>query len=817
MNGVHSGDSPRFDHSSSFIAAGPGGPRLLRCGFVAAMLLLAPLLADFAPRAAAQTLPVIEVAPVAYVTEGENMEFSLRIRGALHPQDLEVSIRLQDDTRGRGRVLDSNSWRGQLITATIPANTRSVIVSVPTIDDNEDEDGAWIEFTPRWVSGSPFRLGASAEPFGARYYGPYTWGLVRDNDAPATCDATSADLVQRVRGYHEGNLLNYGDAWLRILIAFGAETHETLEPYTAAEAWTSEVRDRYGRWGGWPPLRRELEALEECARDAANPPSPSPQKPSITVSGGDAVVEGGAATFTLTATPAPAAAVSVSVAVSEQASRSNTITEPSARGLRTVIIDASGTATFTVPTVDNDRDESGVYDRYEEVVEATVTPGSGYTVGAAAMAKVKVMDDDAPQPQRSEEESSDPAPEQSTDTPLTIDIIRGYAAETENGQAHVDRWLRVLAALGEDNGHTPMTAAEAQTYADRGWTRWDTVADLLTKLEALQTPEPEPESEPEPEPEPAPCVSDDLRSDVSGYSQETHEGQAHVGRWLQVLAAFGEDNGQEPMTAAEAQTYADRGWSRWDPVVEALRCLEARASGTQAHVPLVPGASSPAPGVLTLSNLSPQAGQVRITAIDDGGWRRGPLTLDMEAGASVSLSSQDLERGNRFKGLDGAAGPGAGDWRLELSSGLDLEVGAHVLGADGARSALDAAAPAGAGARQVAWFPSAVGGSGRHGLLRIVNHSPRGGTVRIVPHDALGNAYPPLTLRLGAGGAANLDAWDLELGNAAKGLAGSAGPGVGDWRLEVSSGLDIEVLPYLVAPGGLIESAGDALAPAELR
>ena len=302
-----------------------------------------------------------------------------------------------------------------------------------------------------------------------------------------------------------------------------------------------------------------------------------------------------------------------------------------------------------------------------------------------------------------------------------------------------------------------------------------------------------------PDSEPPACVSDDLRSDVSGYAQETHEGQAHVDRWMQVLAAFGDGNGHDPMTAAEAQTYADRGWSRWDPVVEALKCLEARASGTQAHVPLLPSASSPAPGMMTLSNLSPQAGQVRITAIDDAGRRREPLTLDMQAGGSVSLTSRDLERGNRFKGLEGAAGPGAGDWRLELSSGLNVRINAHSLGADGALASLPGTA--GVRAHEAFWFPSAAGALGRQGLLRIVNHSPHGGTVRIVPHDAMGNAYPPLTLTLGAGGAANLDAWDLELGNAAKGLDGSAGPGVGDWRLELSSELDIEVLPYVVVPG----------------
>ena len=35
---------------------------------------------------------------------------------------------------------------------------------------------------------------------------------------------------------------------------------------------------------------------------------------------------------------------------------------------------------------------------------------------------------------------------------------------------------------------------------------------------------------------------------------------------------------------------------------------------------------------------------------------------------------------------------------------------------------------------------------------------------------------------------------------------GSAGPGAGDWRLEVSSDLDIDVLPYVRSQTGLIEA-----------
>ena len=69
--------------------------------------------------------------------------------------------------------------------------------------------------------------------------------------------------------------------------------------------------------------------------------------------------------------------------------------------------------------------------------------------------------------------------------PALVAQVRGYAAETHQGQAHVDRWMRVLAAFGDDNGYTPMTAAEAQTHADRGWQRWVPVVDALAALEAV--------------------------------------------------------------------------------------------------------------------------------------------------------------------------------------------------------------------------------------------------------------------------------------------------------------------------------------------
>lgn len=67
-----------------------------------------------------------------------------------------------------------------------------------------------------------------------------------------------------------------------------------------------------------------------------------------------------------------------------------------------------------------------------------------------------------------------------------VATVRGYVAETEKGQAHVDRWTRVLIALGVETSTTltPMTAAEAQDYADRWPSRWAPVADELRRKEA---------------------------------------------------------------------------------------------------------------------------------------------------------------------------------------------------------------------------------------------------------------------------------------------------------------------------------------------
>ncbi len=348
-------------------------------------------------------------------------------------------------------------------------------------------------------------------------------------------------------------------------------------------------------------------------------------------------------------------------------------------------------------------------------------------------------------------------------------------------------------------------------------------------------------------------------------------------------------------------------------------------------VPLVPKASGSRQGFVRIANLDARAGQVRILPVDDAGRAGDALTLSIDAGETVHFNSADLETGNAAKGLTGAGGRGTGDWRLELTSDLDLDVLAYIRHADGFLTAMhDVAArtahghqvptfnpasnvtqrsllrisnlggeeaevtirgvdddgrspggevrarvPAGAslllgapdleaggagltgrlgdgkgkwrlavrsagelsvmsllaspegqltnlstgapavlaadGVHTVPLLPSASDALGRQGFVRVVNRSTGAGEVRIVAYDDTGLAHDALSLALDAGHTAHFNSDDLELGNPAKGLTGSTGAGRGDWRLELSSGLDLDVLAYVRTPGGFLTSMHDVV------
>ncbi len=185
--------------------------------------------------------------------------------------------------------------------------------------------------------------------------------------------------------------------------------------------------------------------------------------PEVSIAAGNAVTEGSNASFTLTANPAPASALDVSVNITASGSYGVTT------GSRTVTIGTSGTATLTVATSGDSTDEA------DGSVTVTINADISYSIdSSASAATVNVADDDA---------SVVPA--------KLIADVKGYAAETINGVAHVNRWKRVLLAFGESvpgfTG-TPMTVTEAQGFANQFWSvRWDPVVTALQALAAANS------------------------------------------------------------------------------------------------------------------------------------------------------------------------------------------------------------------------------------------------------------------------------------------------------------------------------------------
>ena len=158
---------------------------------------------------------------------------------------------------------------------------------------------------------------------------------------------------------------------------------------------------------------------------------------------------------------------------------------------------------------------------------------------------------------------------------------------------------------------------------------------------------------------------------------------AHTGRWDRVLLAFGEtvpDASLRPMGAAEAQGYADRGWTRWVEVAAALRQIEGGGSQTPAEaVPAVSIAAGDAVTEGTAAGFTLTAApaaaadlSVSVTVAQSGAFAGasvlGARTVTIAAGAaSVSFTVATV---------DDAADEPDGTVTAALASGVGYTVSA---------------------------------------------------------------------------------------------------------------------------------------------
>ena len=228
---------------------------------------------------------------------------------------------------------------------------------------------------------------------------------------------------------------------------------------------------------------------------------------------------------------------------------------------------------------------------------------------------------------------------------------------------------------------------------------------------------------------------------------------------------------------------------------------ELLANGASRHrVPLFLAAGGAREGFLRVINRSAVSGDVAVEAVDDEGNRFGPVRLEMRARQTVHFNSNDLQGGNAAKGLSRGVGMGEGDWRLELTSELDLQVLSYIRTMDGFLTSMHDLAPLAAnGSRRVVFFNP--GSNTRQvSKLRLINNGDGGASVTIAGIDDAGADSGTVTLTVPAASALMFTSAELEGGG--ERLSGGLGDGAGKWRLRVNSDVPLAVMSLLESPTG---------------
>ena len=228
-----------------------------------------------------------------------------------------------------------------------------------------------------------------------------------------------------------------------------------------------------------------------------------------------------------------------------------------------------------------------------------------------------------------------------------------------------------------------------------------------------------------------------------------------------------------------------------------------RVSHTPAapEIPLFLAASQHRQGFVRLVNRSARAGNVTITAVDDAGERRGPVELRLTPLQTLHFNSDDLRDGNSAKGIPAGIGEGSGDWRLALSTDLNLNALAYVRTRSGFLTNMHdrVGTVAGTDRRYVVPIFNPADNRDQVSKLRLVNLAETSATVAISGFDDRGVSGEAVRLTLAAGAARTIDAQSLEAGG--EGLAGSLGDGHGKWQLNVGASHAIGVMNLLESPG----------------
>ena len=279
----------------------------------------------------------------------------------------------------------------------------------------------------------------------------------------------NAVSVAEVRGWRDAHSHDAAHVlrWNRVLKALGDDVGAGISSMTVAESKANESRFMRSRWAR---VTATLEALETCQADSGG----QSEAPTVSLSASpSAVAEGSGVTVTATLSSALSSDVTIPLTLAD-----GTAEAEDHGTLASITIKAgstSGSGTVTTNQDDDTDDET-----------FTVSLGSSLpssvAAGTPSSVEVTITDDDG-----GTQGQGGPGP---ASGPYADLIAKMYEWRNDpryvHDKAHTDRWDRALLAFGEtvsDSSLTPMTAAEAQGYADRGWERWVEVAAAMWEME----------------------------------------------------------------------------------------------------------------------------------------------------------------------------------------------------------------------------------------------------------------------------------------------------------------------------------------------
>jgi hypothetical protein len=198
--------------------------------------------------------------------------------------------------------------------------------------------------------------------------------------------------------------------------------------------------------------------------------------------------------------------------------------------------------------------------------------------------------------------------------------------------------------------------------------------------------------------------------------------------------------------------------------------------------------------------------EVKLYGTDDKGLasRRPPIGFTLGANESKQLTAQDLENGNREKGLESSFCDGAGKWQVTARSSKVIQVMGLIRTPDGFLTGLTDVVPVEKGSN-IVYFANPASNGKQQTFLRVVNNSSSAGTVTVTGTDNLGlSSSGAVSFELGANESKQMTAQDLENGNPSKGLSGKLGDGIGKWRLTIASALDLSAQSLIRTPDGFL-------------